>query len=263
MTLERVGYQKSWLEKLLNKSLSLNWCVYPYCTTCCCQDLRSNFVILLSREIGFQLPDKIELNLRLDALSSDDMTLCFKEIVKALEELPKSNLHAHDHQSIGVILKDLYALRLAPLLSGQPYGDIINGTWVGERFSEMEEAASCSRENRRKHDEYNSQASIEKRKEKKRIEKQEKVDSRLEKSSQHKLEIKTFLKKFSQCDKKSRLLKLASQELDISIDAIPLELIPIEPELVSCLSKEEKNRLADRIGRRRGFWAKFKELLKE
>ena len=263
MTLERVGYQKSWLEKLLNKSLSLNWCVYPYCTTCCCQDLRSNLVILLSREIGFQLPDKIELNLRLDALSSDDMTLCFKEIVKALEELPKSNLHAHDHQSIGVILKDLYALRLAPLLSGQPYGDIINGTWVGERFSEMEEAASCSRENRRKHDEYNSQASIEKRKEKKRIEKQEKVDARLEESSQRKLENKIFLKKFSQCDKKSRLLKLASQELEIPIDAIPLELIPTESELVSCLSKEEKNRLADRIGRRRGFWAKFKELLKE
>ena len=100
MKSERVGDQKPWLEKLLNKSRSLNWCAYLYCTTCCCQDLRSNLVILLRREIGFQLPDKIELNLRLDALSSDDMTLCFKEIVKALEELPKSNLHAHDHQSI-------------------------------------------------------------------------------------------------------------------------------------------------------------------
>jgi hypothetical protein len=220
-------------------------------------------VILLSQEIGFQLPAHIKQNLRLKTLSSDDLTLCFKEIVKALEELPKSNLHVHDHQSIRVILQDLYGLRLASLLYEQTYVDIINGTWVGGRLSEMREDAARSRKNRLEHDEYNSQASIEKRKEKKRIKKQKKVDVRLEKSSQRKLEIKTFLKKFSQCDKKSRLLKLASQELDISIDAIPLELIPIEPELVSCLSKEEKNRLADRIGRRRGFWAKFKELLKE
>jgi hypothetical protein len=126
MKSERVGDQKPWLEKLLNKSRSLDWCAHLYCTTCCCRDLRSNLVVFLSQEIGFQLPNKIKLELRLDALTSGDLTLCFKEIVKALEELPKSNLHAHDHQSIGVILKDLYALRLAPLLSGQPYGDIIN-----------------------------------------------------------------------------------------------------------------------------------------
>jgi len=136
MTSERVGYQKPWLEKLLNKSRSLNWCVNSYCTTCCCCDLRSNLVILLSREIGFQLPAQIKQNLRLKALSSDDLTLCFKEIVKGLEELPKSNLHVHDHQSIRVILQDLYGLRIASLLYEQTYVDIINGTWVGERLSE-------------------------------------------------------------------------------------------------------------------------------
>jgi hypothetical protein len=70
----------------------------------------------------------------LKALSSDDLTLCFKEIVKALEELPKSNLHVHDHQSIRVILHDLYGLRIASLLYEQTYVDIINGTWVGKGF---------------------------------------------------------------------------------------------------------------------------------
>ena len=90
---------------------------------------------------------------------------------------------------------------------------------------------------------------------------QKKVKGRLEKSSQRKLEIKTFLDNFSQCDEKNRLLTLASEELNMPLDVIPPELIPVDPKIVSTLSGEDKDRLIARIDRRRGVWGELKEVL--
>ena len=257
--------QEPWLEKLLDKSRSLKWCVKSYCTTCGCQYFRGHFLELLSRTIGFQLSEQKGLRERLKAISSDDLALCFKEIVKALEELPKSNLDNHDNQALEVILTDLYAMKLAPLISlSQPYGDIIKDTWVEGKFSAIEDAAMRDREIQKERAEYNSPERVKERElktEKIRIATQKKVEDRLEKSSQRKSEINAFLDSFSQCDEKSRLLTLASEELNMPLDVIPPDLIPVNPEIVSTLSAEDKDTLIARIDRRRGIWGELKEVL--
>ena len=241
--------QEPWLEKLLDKSRSLKWCVKSYCTTCGCEKFRGHFLVLLSQKIGFELPAQTGLRHRLNAISSDYLALCFKETVKALEELPKSSLDKHDNQALEVILIDLYAMKLAPLVSlSQPYGDIIKGTWVEEKFSAIEDAAMRDREIQKERAEYNSPERV-------------KVEVRLEKSSQRKSEINAFLDSFSQCDEKSRLLTLASEELNMPLDVIPPDLIPVNPEIVSTLSAEDKDRLVARIDRRRGVWGELKEML--
>jgi hypothetical protein len=261
--------QKPWLEKLLDKRRSLKWCVKSYCTTCGCRKFRDNVIAFLSRKIGFQLPDLAGHRLLWDALSPNDATLCFKEIVTALDELPKSNLDNHDNQALEVILIDLYAMKLVPLLSSsQPYGDIIKGTWVEEEFSVMDDAAARRFEIQKEQAEYNSPALVKEREAKKRIEKEElriatqkKVEDRLEKSSQRKLEINAFLDDFSQSDEKSRLLALASKELNVPLEVIPHDLIPVDPEIVSILSREDKDRLMCRIDRRRGVLGELKAIL--
>jgi hypothetical protein len=257
--------QKPWLEQLLQKRRELNWCVKPGCTTCGCQYFRGHFLELLSRTIGFQLSEQKGLRERLNAISSDDLALCFKEIVKALEELPKSNLDNHDNQALEVILIDLYAMKLAPLISlSQPYGDIIKDTWVEGKFSAIEDVAMRDREIQKERAEYNSPERVKEREEKKeeiRIATQEKVKDRLEKSSQRKSEINDFLDSFSQRDEKSRLSTLASEELNMPLDVIPPDLVPVNPEIVSTLSEEDKDRLVARIDRRRGVWGELKEVL--
>ena len=257
--------QEPWLEKLLDKSRSLKWCVKSYCTTCGCEKFRGHFLVLLSKKIGFELPEKTGLRHRLNAISSDDLALCFKEAVKALDELPRANLDNHDNQALEVILIDLYAMKLAPLVSlSQPYGDIIKGTWVEEKFSAIEDAAMRDREIQKERAEYNSPERVKEREEKTekiRIATQKKVEDRLEKSSQRKSEINAFLDSFSQCDEKSRLLTLASEELNMPLDVIPPDLIPVNPEIVSTLSAEDKDTLIARIDRRRGIWGELKEVL--
>jgi hypothetical protein len=257
-------YQKPWLERLLNKSRSLNWCVKAYCTTCCCGDFRSHLVVLLSREIGFELPNQTGTGIRLSDAADDDITLCFKEIVKALEELPKSNLDPHASQALGIILIDLYAVRLVPSLhSSQPYMDIIRGTWVGESFTAMEEEAARREERHTRHIEETAAqvAQAEARREERRFTGKIRAKTRLEESRQRKITIKKFLDELSQCDERGRLLKLASEDLNIPLRAIPSELIPLDPQAISNLPRETTNRLIDRIGRRRKVWGKLKKLL--
>jgi hypothetical protein len=261
--------QKPWLVKLLDKRRLLKWCVKPYCTTCGCRNFRDNVIAFLSRKFGFQLPDLAGHRLLWDALSPNDATLCFKEIVAALDELPKSNLDNQDNQALEVILIDLYAMKLVPMLSSsQPYGDIIKGTWVEGEFSAMDDAAARRFEIQKEQAEYNSPVRVKEREEKKRIEEealriatQKKVEDRLEKSSQRKLEINAFLDDFSRRDEKSRLLTLASKELNIPLDVIPPDLIPVNPEIVSTLSREDKDRLMGRIDRRRGVLGELKAIL--
>ena len=157
------GNQEPWLEQLLNKSRSSKWCVKSYCTTCGCEKFCGHFLVLLSREIGFQLPKQERLRDQLDSISSENIALRFKEIVKALEELPKSDLDDHNNQALEVVLIDLYAMRLSSLSSSEPYGDIIKGTWVEKKFFEMEEANKIRREARREYETFNSPGNIEER----------------------------------------------------------------------------------------------------
>jgi hypothetical protein len=262
--LHKKNNQEPWLERLLKKSRSPKWCLKIGCTTCGCSYFRSHFLVLLSRKIGFQLPEQNPLKHRLKDISSNDLALCFKEVVKALDDLPKANLDDHDNQALEIILIDLYEIKLAPLISlSQPYGDIIKDTWVGGKFSAMENAAIRHSESQKERAEYNKERE-EKRlieKEELRVETQKKVEDRLEKSSQRKSEINAFLDSFSQCDNKNRLLTLASKELNMPLEVIPHDLIPVDPEIVLTLSEEDKDRLISQIDRRRGVWGELKKIL--
>lgn len=141
--------------------------------------------------------------------------------------------------------------------------DIIRGTWVGESFTAMEEEASRREARHTRHIEETAVqvAQAEARREERRFTGQIRAKTRLEESRQRKIAIKKILDELSQCDERGRLLKLASEDLNIPLRAIPSELIPLDPQAISNLSREDKNRLIDRIGRRRKVWCKLKKLL--
>ena len=269
--------QKTWLEKLLINSRNRNWCVKGGCTTCGNHYFRINLAESLSRKIGFNFPENAPRWLR--DYPSDHMLSCFKETVKTIEELPKSNLDQHDKDALNLLLQDLCRARLAPeinnnveelpesnlnrqgllnvLLNGsypvrsdseindeQPYQRITNGTWVGEKFREWEE------ERRRREEEYNSPERIEER----RLEEQAKFE--------RELATRNFLDDYSHCDERGRLLKLENEDF-IPLGAIPSELIPLDPQIVSSLSRESKIKLLSRISRhRRKGWEILRNILK-
>ena len=269
--------QKTWLEKLLINSRNRNWCVKGGCTTCGNHYFRINLAESLSQRVGFNLSENVPRWLR--DYPSDHMLSCFKETVKTIEELPKSNLDQHDKDALNLLLQDLCRARLAPeinnnveelpesnlnrqgllnvLLNGsypvrsdseindeQPYQRITNGTWVGEKFREWEE------ERRRREEEYNSPERIEER----RLEEQAKFE--------RELATRNFLDDYSQCDERGRLLKLETEDF-IPLGAIPSELIPLDPQIVSSLSRESKIKLLSRISpHRRKGWEILRNILK-
>mgnify|MGYP003976759481 CR=1 FL=1 len=307
--------QKTWLEKLLINSRNRNWCVKGGCTTCGNHYFRINLAESLSRKIGFNFPENAPRWLR--DYPSDHMLSCFKETVKTIEELPKSNLDQHDKDALNLLLQDLCRARLAPeinnnveelpesnlnrqgllnvLLNGsypvrsdseindeQPYQRITNGTWVGEKFREWEE------ERRRREEEYNSPERVEERRRRneeeaaaqalaaeRRKERAERrkwheehnrllEERRLEEQAKFERELATrnFLDDYSHCDERGRLLKLENEDF-IPLGAIPSELIPLDPQIVSSLSRESKIKLLSRISRhRRKGWEILRNILK-
>ena len=268
--------QKTWLEKLLINSRNRNWCVKGGCTTCGNHYFRINLAESLSQRVGFNLSENVPRWLR--DYPSDHMLSCFKETVKTIEELPKSNLDQHDKDALNLLLQDLCRARLAPEINNnveelpesnlnrqgllnallnssypvrsdseindeQPYQRITKGTWVGEKFREWEE------ERRRREEEYNSPERIEER----RLEEQAKFE--------RELATRNFLDDYSQCDERGRLLKLENEDF-IPLGAIPSELIPLDPQIVSSLSRESKIKLLSRISpHRRKGWEELRNKL--
>jgi len=59
--------------------------------------------------------------------------------------------------------------------------------------------------------------------------------------------VQKILDEFSKYDETNRLMKLSSEELTISIDAIPENLIPFGKTLILILSNKQKDRLITKL----------------
>ena len=59
--------------------------------------------------------------------------------------------------------------------------------------------------------------------------------------------VQKFLDEFSKYDETNRLMELSSEELTISIDAIPENLIPFDKTLILILSNKQKDRLIAKL----------------
>ena len=59
--------------------------------------------------------------------------------------------------------------------------------------------------------------------------------------------VQKFLDEFSKYDETNRLMELSSEELTISIDAIPENLIPFSKTLILILSNKQKDRLIAKL----------------
>lgn len=251
----RTWDSEDWLEEILREGERKQWCVASWCTLHRAGDLRGAYLRRAARFAGIEfrngeLPD-------LNSVSAERAASMFEALIAGARQIGP---RWRDTRALRVILMDLnppffrwgVAATLTSLLEGTPAGDELLS------MEEHEQRLNVGRSKRRA---YENPESVAERRADAQRQTAERVATRLRDKVERAATRQEFLDRLASMSVAERLVTLAAQEGRFPLDMIPRELVPLGDESES-LNAEQRHRLIQLIGRRKGWWGRLRESLK-
>lgn len=252
---------ESWLARIFLKAKELRWCVRPSCTTCACTKFRTAYLAEARRRAGFPVSAHGDVRVErlgdvLEGLGEEGRAATYETLISAVRELPREATHGDAFRVVSI--------DLSPPLMRWGIADSLSSRWegtpAGDALSKMERHSQALAEARRRRDEFDSpEATAERRAEAARQEAQRDEARRREQQNRNQRRLE-LLQKLTAMSPTERLEWLAAQPPSFPLDSIPAELIAdgLEHEPISASLARN---LVERIGGRRGAWARIRSQL--
>jgi hypothetical protein len=254
LSLSNMAKNQQWLEDTLQEARDRNWCTKCACTTCGAWEFRTAYLCRAAEHAGVVVPGSRHLSTfksSFQSLSREESEKIFSALTAALREVGPQWRHT---EALRLILLELPP----PLIKwgvGVTLDDLLAGTPAGDEYLAMQAHDTQRATARSKLAAYEA-AAPERRTAKKR-EAQIEHSVRLKESAERKRSRESLLDRFAALTGVKRLVLLAEQPDDFPLGMIPTELIPTA-EYASELSQEQRSRLMEIIGRRKGRWDKLR-----
>ena len=261
LSLSNMAKNQQWLEETLQEARDRNWCTICACTTCGAWEFRTAYLCRAAEHAGVVITGSRHLSTfesSLQSLSLEETEKIFYALTAALREVGPQWGYAGSHP--GALRLILFELS-SPLIKwgvGVTLDDLLAGTPAGDEYLAMR-AHDTQRATARSERAAYEAAAPERRTAKKR-EAQLEHSVRLMESAERKRSRESLLDRFAALTGVKRLVFLAEQPDDFPLGMIPTELIPTA-EYASELSQEQRSRLVEIIGRRKGRWGKLRTSL--
>ncbi len=249
---------RPWLEAFLAEAEEKRWCIRRPCTTCGAQVFRRELMVRAARAAGLRLPP--HLVRRPEALAQrlgpDDIGRCCVAIAEALARLPRPKFGEFNMAAASFILDDLREMMWPSIGLLRP---VLAGSWAGE-FLELDEEEQVARRERAKENRRREEAEQEAAAER-AAEREMEAQAHRDRKAQREPRRRAFLAGLAELRPARLFERLLDDDLELPIDAVPAEMIPLDTPTLSGLDPSVRARLVEKIGNRRGVWDELKKRL--
>lgn len=249
---------RDWLVEVFLEAQAKGWCVRPHCTTCGAHDFRTAYLRRAARVAGVKVPPTSRIRAReaLSLVSPAERTRIFDALVAAARRLNEGLGHSEATRTLLIdldppLMKWGVAACLDELLSGTPAGSEYNAMVAHHAMRLREYAAREA---------YESPDAVEKRRKEAKRQTADRVRARRIDKEARDSARQSYLEQLASMTDEQRLLELAAEENRFPIDVIPGELVPLS-DGTKVLSTDQRQRLIQLIGRRRGNWGELRKSL--
>jgi hypothetical protein len=261
--------RRNWLIDFIGEAAEKNWCNRLWCTTCGALEFRSQLACRVCVELGMAIPEPRkpgrpsfihDFRDGLDIKAVESVARHLASI--SYGDLSKVCDPRYAEHSIGMILYEIGVMPDQPLIfQSQVALRILEGTEVGNYVNKWRAHVDRRDEEKRQRAEYQSpEATARRREERRRAHAAASDARRAGKSARDNLRTE-FLQTLVAMSAVERLSCLANGAEGWPLDAIPRALLEnLVPEAQS-LPSEQRRRLTERIGRRKGAWQRLKKRL--
>ncbi len=257
-----------WILTLLGWARERRWCTKVGCTTCGALEFRRALSTLLCRSAGI-LPSgrsqsKSLRTVGLSGLSPTDFETVVKVAVDDLVLADDAEVMAcAGDRCLSDLHMILYELRLTPWTVNLDSALVarLKGSKLWASVIAAEEAQL--EWDRRREREYILRVERERAgKEEARLRRAVAAKERGERYAERSAKLADALSRFRMLPVQERLAALADDRFELPLEAVPVEVVPIEPEALSTLTEATRTALIDRIGRRGGPWGRLRDYLR-